>query len=172
MKTIRLLIYVLVVVACSSCKESKAEFTPYIQVSHFYLNPKYEGEKIIAAQDTLLYAFKDGAYVLDTINMGDEPKVAFQVLFGSYANDLISTRVTFDTTQLDMQAKLSTELRSILLPSSDLRTIQLYINPGFNCVSFPVTYRPLKSGTFQFSLMVESDSELSPSTVVFKQPVR
>jgi len=172
MKTFRWFLCLLVAVTCLSCKQSKADFTPYIQVSQFYLNPKYDGEKIISAADTLTYRLVDGAYVLDTIEMSDEPKVAFQVFFGSYANELIATRVTFDTLQLNMQANLSQSIKDILLPTSNLRTIQLMINPGFNGLSFPVTYEPLKTGTFQFSLMVESDSELSPSTVVFKQPVK
>jgi len=170
MKTFRWCLLVLVALCSWSCKQSTAEFTPYIQVSYFYLNPVFEGEKIVSAADTLSVRFMDGAYVIDSINRDD--KVVFQVHYGSYANELVAARIVFDTTQLNMYPKLSQELQSVLLPSSDVRNIQLYINPGCNGLSFPVIYQPMQSGTFQFGLICESDSKLSPCSMQYKQPVR
>jgi len=171
MKKVRWFLPIIAAVICVSCKESKAEFTPYIQTSMFYLNPVYRNDSIISAQDTLTMQLgKDGTYVIDTIQQGDV--VVYQVLFGSYANDLIAARVNYDTTQLDMYAKLNQAIQAILLPKSDIRTIQLYLNPGFNGLSFPVGYTPLKSGVFDFSMTVESDSQFSPRSYNFRQPVR
>jgi len=171
MKTFHWLLPLLAAVLCISCKETKAEFTPYIQVSHFYLNPEYSGDSIIGAQDTLwITTSSDGTYVLDSIEMGDV--VVYQAFFGSYANDLVAARVNFDTTQLDMYAKLNQEIQAILLPKSNISTIQLYLNPGFNGLCFPIVYTPLKSGVFDFSMTVESDSQFSPRSVNFRQPVR
>jgi len=170
MKTFRWCLPIIVACLFLACKKEGASFTPYIQTSYFYVNPFYEGDNIVLADDTLSMTLSNGTYVLDSIDVDD--KVVVMAGFGSYTNDLIAVRVNFDSTQLNMQAPVSQKVKDILLPSSNLQTIQLLLNPGYNYLAIPLNYTPRKSGVFQFSLIVESDSEFSPSTVLFTQPVR
>lgn len=157
-------------IGLTSCHTNQQDFVPYITTSSFYLNPIYSGDTIIGAQDTFQLKKVDDCYMLDTISLTDT--VVFMVGFGSYANNLTATRVTFDTTQLNMSSKIPQEIRDILLPASDIRNLQLFLNSGYNFLAMPLGYRPLQSGTHQFVFTVESDSEFSPRSVVVKQPVR
>ena len=170
MKRITYFVACLSLIGLTSCGTNQLDFVPYITTSSFYLNPIYSGDSIIAAQDTFQLKKVDDGYMLDTISPMDT--LVFMVGFGSYANNLTATRVTFDTTQLDISAKIPEEIRKILLPESDIRNLQLFINSGYNFLALPMGYLPLKSGTHQFVFTVESDSEFSPRSVVIKQPVR
>jgi len=172
MKNLRSFLLFSVCVLCLSCKVDQASFTPFIQVSYFYLNPVYLADEIVGADDTLNIVFENGVYVLDSISKTD--KVTFAAAFGSYGNDLTAIRCNFDTTQLAMEAPAtqSASFKQVLSPYSDFRNLQLEVNPSYNYVSFPITYRPMESGVYQFELVVESDSKFSPSSITFAQPVR
>lgn len=152
-----------------SCGSEEAEYTPYILVSDYYVNPTFRGDTIVVAQDTLGTHVVDDHFVLDTIHLSDT--VVLAAGFGSYANSLVAARINFDTTALNMTAKLSDAAAKVLLPSSNLRTLQLYINPGYAYVAIPLGFRPLKTGTHRIEFVVESDSEFSPNSVVYYQPV-
>ena len=170
MKKITYCLVCLVLVGLASCGSNQQDYTPYVTTSSFYLNPIYSGDTIIAAQDTLSLHIQDDHYVLDTISVTDT--LVFMVGFGSYANNLTATLITFDTTQLNMSSKIPEEVRKILLPTSDIRNLQLYLNSGYNFLALPMGYRPLKSGTHRVTFTVESDSEFSPRSLVIDQPVR
>jgi len=170
MKNLHVLISLVLPLTLLSCSYEEASFSPYIQVSNLYLNPVYLGSSIVSAEDTLQLTIKDGVYVIDTISMGD--KVVFAAAYGSLGNELTACRCTFDTTQLNMWATLGDDFQQILLPGTDLRQIQLLITPGYNYVTFPINYQPLRSGTYDFTLKVESDSKFSPASYTFRQPVR
>jgi len=170
MKNQLVLISILFPLAFLSCSHEEASYTPFIQVSNLYLNPVYDGDKIVSADDTLQLTFQSGVYVIDTISVDD--KVVLAAAYGSLGNELTACRCTFDTTQLNMWATLGEDFQRILLPETDLRNIQLMIKPGYNYVAFPLNYQPMKSGTYDFTLKVESDSKFSPVSYTFRQPIR
>ena len=170
MKVWHRLLPFLVFICCLSCKHEETSFAPFIQVSYFYLNPQYDGDEIVGAEDTLSIRYCEGKYVIDSIDMND--RVVFAAAFGSIGNELVTVRCTFDTLRLDMQAALSEEVQRILLPASDVRQLQLFVNPGYNYVAVPISYQPLQDDSLQFELKVESDSECSPVSYTFIQPIR
>jgi len=171
MKKIYWFLLIVVVAVGWSCSTGSAEYTPSITTSYFYLNPTFNGDTIVAAQDTLgITGSSDGTYVIDTIQLGDT--VAFYAGFCSYGNELIAARVTHDTTQLNMYPMLTPSIQAILLPTSNVRLIQLEFVPNWWYVQFPIFYTPLKSGVYEFTMKVESDSQFSPRSVLYRQPVR
>ncbi|MCQ2311084.1 MAG: hypothetical protein MJZ64_04975 [Paludibacteraceae bacterium] len=163
-------IIIAVAFGMTACDSKPSQYTPYISLSYFYLNPIFDNGKIISAEDTLNVHTVDGLLVLDTITMQDT--VVFAAGYGSIGNDLVSARVMFDTTQVNMRASLSEDITKILLPISDIRNLQLFINPGYLYVSIPLGYRPLQQGTHRMQFVVESDSQFSPRSVTYFQPVK
>lgn len=156
----------------SACSSRQASYTPYILHSHFYLNPVYSGDSIVAAQDTLdsvAVSPSDGYYHLKPIHLGDT--VVFVAGFGSVANDLIAARMNVDTLSLLQSARIGDDFRAILLPESDEKHIQLLFKPGYSFAALRVGYRPIKVGEHTIELVVESDSKFSPQSQIFKQPV-
>jgi len=141
-----------------------------MSVSYFLANPIYSGDSIIDA-DTLTLTAVDDYYVIDTINPTDT--VVFAAGFYSLGNELVAARVNFDTTQLNICARVSDDMKAVCLPKTNYRTLQFYVNPGFNGLYLPMGYRPLQSnGTYKFTMIVESDSKFSPNQVTLHQPVR
>ncbi|MCQ2343199.1 MAG: hypothetical protein MJZ75_06930 [Paludibacteraceae bacterium] len=163
-------VFPIVVFALVACKSEQASFTPFIEFSYFYLNPEYEGDKIVRAEDTLSMRQVDDYWVLDSINLTDT--VVFGVGYGSYANDLIAARVEYDSLQIRVGAQISDDVRRILLDKSDIRNLQLYINPGYNYLALPMGYKPVQPGNHRIEFIVQSDSEFSPRNCVIYQPVR
>jgi len=170
MKKCVIFLPVLLTITMFSCINESSSFTPDLSFSYFLLNPVYEGEKIVSAEDTLYLTARENYFVLDTIDVEDT--VVFMVACCSYENDLIALRVNFDTTQLNMNAKVVEETKKALLSTTDYRNLQFYINPGYNTMYMPFGYSPVQSGSHQFSVVVESDSKYSPNSTTFCQPVR
>ena len=157
--------------AWQACNKVYSDYTPYIKYSDFYVNPiRNSHDSIIGAKDTLMATWKDSRYLLDTISVNDT--VYFGVAFGSYSNNLLGALITFDSTQLAFTLELDKSIKEALLPESDVKNGQLKFQSGYNLVTFPVWYRPLKPGTFDLQFTVESDSKSSPVTYFFRQPVK
>lgn len=157
--------------AMVSCK-TKAEYTPYISLSAFLLNPEYKNDSIVGCEDTVMVAYDAsmGCYVLDTVSVSDT--VVFVAGFGSRGNDLLSATITADTMAMAFRYKLNDDIHAALQPSSSEKDMKLYFNSGYNFVCFPMSYIPKKQGAHKVTFTVTSDSKFSPATVIVVQNVR
>lgn len=154
--------------------DTHSDYTPEIMFSDMYLNPTFHGDTLVSAEDTMAVKYDAdlNAYVMtDTLSVTPRDSVVFAVRFWSMGNDLIATRINFDTTALNLQITINDEIRQVLAEKSNLRTAQLYYNPGYNMVSFAAGYAPLKEGLHKLEFVVESDSKYSPVSYLFLQPV-
>ena len=171
-KLINCLVVVLAVaIAMVSCK-TKSDYTPYISISSFLLNPEYENDSIVGCEDTVKVAYDASldCYVLDTVSVSDT--VVFVAGFGSRCNDVLSATITADTMSMAFRYRLNDDSHAALQPSSSEKDMKLYFNSGYNFVCFPVTYIPKKPGAHKVTFTVTSDSKFSPATVVVMQNVR
>lgn len=165
MRNIRIILCVLsaAVVALSSCKlEGKDERTPEIYLSTIYKNPT---DSTWGIPVPLTYRSELGCYVTDTLSIADSVHMAATVC--SFANNLQSFLVNYDTTQLHYGELSDPVYDHILLPQSDKAHGKHYFRGGYNQVTFQMGFAPDSVGLLPFVLEVHSDSEFPSSSLRF-----
>lgn len=176
MKKFFVLLVASVALMLSSCiNDVHSDYTPEIIFSDMYLNPTFHGDTLVAAEDTMAFKYDAdmNAYMItDTLSVSPRDSVVFAVRFWSMGNDLLATRINFDTTAIGLQITIGDEIRNVLTDKSNIRTAQLYYKPGYNMVSFAAGFVPLKEGLHKLEFVVESDSKYSPVSYLFLLPVR
>lgn len=165
MRNIRIIFCVLsaAIVALSSCKLSgKDEHTPEIYLSTIYKNPT---DSTWGVPVRLTFHSDLGCYVTDTLSIADSVHMAATVY--SFANNLQSFCVGYDTTQLRYSELSDPVYDQILLPQSDRVHGQHYFRAGYNQVTFQFGFSPDTVGLLPFVLEVHSDSEFPSSSLRF-----
>lgn len=147
------------------------QFSPEINSSYMYVNPVFVGDSLAYALDTLslYYNSDDDLYQTDTMYIGDT--VMFATAFYTVTNNLVAVRLNWDE-RMKLWFPLTDDVRKVLSSKSDTLKGQLYFNPGYNLVSFPIYFTPTQKGNLDLKLSVDSDSEFSTSSVMFKVPVK
>lgn len=175
MKTIsRLMFICMLVPMLTSCLgNAKSDYTPSIGISYILVNPIYRNDTLIGAMDTMNVKYDDklSAYRLDTLSISKNDTIVFAAGYNSFGNDLIAAKVNFDTTAIAFRLAMNDEFMKVLTDKSDVRNAQLYFAPGYNYVSIPMGYKPIKTGMHTIEFVVESNSKFSPSTLTMIQPV-
>lgn len=175
MKKVFVILLASVGLMLTSCVNNvHSDYTPYIVFSDMYINPIFHGDTLVSAEDTMKFKFDNdlNAYIMtDTLSVTPRDSVAFALAFCSLGNDLVATRINFDTTTVNLQVTLNKEITDVLTEQSNFRLAQLHYKPGYNAVSFSAGFVPLKEGTHKIEFVVESDSKYSPVRYVFLQPV-
>lgn len=148
------------------------QYSPEIYGSHFYVNPVFDGDSIVSAKDTvdIFYDMDDDSYDLDTVYVGDT--VVFSSVFYSVNSNLLSVRIDWDSTKLALWYTLTDSTKMTLTSQTDLASGDLYFDPGYNRVSFPIAFTPLIKGGLSFCLTVESDSEFPKTSALFYIPAK
>lgn len=165
-KNIVILIAAIFAAFFSSCAlKDNSQYTPSILTSYFFLNPHDS-----TPDDTLHLHLNNDRYIADTITVNDT--VIFAVGINSYTNNLTAFSIDFDTTALWLSIVNADSLtRGLDMSKTDIAKCKLVFLPGFNYASFPIHYGAKKTGIFDIEMKVESDSEFSPATLLFTQPV-
>ena len=165
MKKLFFLVFVVIVTCLTSCNgwlTGKSDHSPEIYASYFYVNPVFKGDTLVGAQDTLFltYDSNDGSYELDTVFLGDT--VVFANEYYSYSNDLVAVQITWDSLRMSLWYNLAEEIQKALGQQSQVEKGLLYFQPGYNRVSFPIYFTPIREGGMTLRLEVESTSESFP----------
>mgnify|MGYP006864371618 FL=1 len=169
----QLLVFFCVLIAFSSCNwNTEPQYSPEIYGSHFYVNPVFEGDSLVSAKDTLSLSYdsEDGTYDLDTVYVGDT--ITFASVFYSVNSNLVSVNIDWDSTKMNMWYTLPNSVEKVLTSQTNLEDGDLYFVPGYNRLSFPISFTPLVKGGMTFSLTVESDSEFPETSVLFYVPAK
>ena len=173
MRKLFVLISVLVVaLAMTSCLNNvHSDHTPEIRCSYLYVNPVYSGDTIVGAKDSLKLAYdaKDNFFLTDTFFLGDT--LVFTSAYYTVNNNLVAVKIAWDSTETALWYPLNTKIEEALTDRSDVAAGQLYFNPGYNLVAFPIYVAPKQVGKTSFSLTVESDSKFSTYSLKFTMPV-
>lgn len=173
MRKLFVLISVLVVaLAMTSCLNSvSSDHTPEIRCSYLYVNPVFNGDTIVGAKDSLQLAYdaKDNFFLTDTFFLGDT--LVFTSAYYTVNNNLVAVKIAWDSTETALWYPLNTKIEEVLTDRSDVAAGQLYFNPGYNLVAFPIYVAPKQVGKTSFSLTVESDSKFSTYSLKFTMPV-
>lgn len=168
-KALVMCVMVLAVCGMTSCLDNvKSDYTPRILMSQIYVNPYYVNDTL-HARDTLdiRYDKKANKYLSDTMQYGDT--VMFGVAFDSQGNNLVSSRVSWDSTGVKVWFGINESIK-IALSDTTASTIQsgyLTYIPGYNVASYPVYVVPLKQGNHSIEMTVETDSKFSPKSESF-----
>lgn len=162
---------VLTIMMTSCLNVTDPQYSPEIYASPFYVNPVFVNDSLIGAKDTLaLYNDPENdLYQTDTVLVGDT--VMFASTFYTVSNNLIAVKIKWDE-RLNLWFPLTDDVRKVLTSQTDTAAGQLYFNPGYNLVAFPIYFTADQKGNMDLKLAVESDSEFSTSSVVFKIPVK
>ena len=171
----KLFLLLTVVVAMTSCLEStEPQFSPYISGSFFYVNPVFEGDSMVSAQDTitdLFYDADDDTYdLMDTIYIGDT--VMFAAKFYTYNSDLVSVKINWNKNHMDVWYFLSDSTKNVLTSDSDTTNGKFVFDLGYHAVSFPLYFTPLVKGGLNLKLTVTSTSYYPTSSTKFYIPVQ
>ena len=173
MRKLFVLLSVLVVaLMMTGClNQVQADYTPEISCSYLYVNPVVNGDTILGAKDTLLltYDMKENSFITDTLALGDT--VMLSAAYYTVSNNLVSVKIKWDSTETALWYTLNEKIEKVLTDRSDVAAGQLYFNPGYNLVAFPIYVSPLQVGKTSFSLTVESDSKFSTYSLNFTLPV-
>jgi hypothetical protein len=131
-----------------------------------------EGDSVVSAKDTLNFLFntKTNAYDTDTILVGDT--VMFASAFYTVENNLVSVKLDWDSTHLNLWYPLSEDVTNILTDKTDLSVGDMFFNPGYNLFPLSIYFTPVSSGGTNLELTVVSDSEYSTASVLFYFPVK
>lgn len=162
-----------VVFSMTSCLNNvQSNFTPQIYCSYLYVNPIMEGDSVVSAKDTLNFLFntKTNAYDTDTILVGDT--VMFASAFYTVENNMVSVKLDWDSTHLNLWYPLSEDVTNILTDKTDLSVGDMFFNPGYNLFPLSIYFTPVSSGGTNLELTVVSDSEYSTASVLFYFPVK
>ena len=157
------------VIACvmTGCLDNvKSDYTPEIYVTPLYVNPYYVNDTL-HARDTLQihYDAKAEKNVSDTIQLGDTVMVG--TIFYSAENNLVATRIEWDSTAVRVWPTVNAEIKKALSDTTNIDMGILLFNPGYNMVSYPIYFVPQKTGSHSVKITVESDSKYSPVSVSF-----
>ena len=149
-----------------------SDHAPEIQPSYFYVNPIFNGDTLVSAEDTLQLINTDaeGYDHLDSITLGDT--VVFAAAYYSHEKDLVSVTVEWDSTRMDLKLDINEEISQQLCNPSNIEAGKLYFNPGFHLVSFPCKFTAKKEGILPIKLTIASTSEYSPVSIGFKIPAK
>ena len=112
---------------------------------------------------------KDNVYVTDTFFLGDT--LVFTSAYYTVDNNLVAIKIDWDTIETALWYPLGEKIEKVLTDRSDIAAGQLYFNPGYNLVAFPIYVSPKRVGKTSFSLTVESDSKFSTYSLKFTMPV-
>ena len=163
-----------VMTSCDGWLTGKSDHSPDIYSSYFFVNPIFEGDSLISAQDTLNVISDpiDGSYELsDTIYLGDT--VVFANTYYSHENDLVAIQISWDSLRMHLWYNLTNDIQKVLTNSSNIEEGRLNFQPGYNRVSFPVYFTPIHKGGMTIKLAVESTSEAYPiNDVLIYIPVK
>ena len=148
------------------------QYSPSISSSSFFVNPVFEGDSLIGAQDTLdmSYDSKEDVYNFDTVYIGDT--VVFATKFYTYNSNLVAVELTWEKDFLNLWYLLTDDTKKALRDTTDIDNGKLYFNPGHYGVSFPVYFTPKVQGGLNLKLAVESDSEFPVSSVSLYIPAK
>jgi hypothetical protein len=135
------------------------------------VNPVFNGDTIVGAKDSLQLAYdaKDNFFLTDTFFLGDT--LVFTSAYYTVNNNLVAVKIAWDSTETALWYPLNTKIEEVLTDRSDVAAGQLYFNPGYNLVAFPIYVAPKQVGKTSFSLTVESDSKFSTYSLKFTMPV-
>lgn len=136
----------------TGCFEWESEYTPSLTVTSF----------VTASGDTLknYYNSETNIHGVDTILMGDT--VSFTVISESFANNLVSTYIDWDSTMVKLWTITPTDdFMKILQPTTNIDILHFDYVTGYNLTLIPVKLTPLKTGNSQLKFQVISDSKFA-----------
>ena len=171
-----ILLFSLLACLVTSCIEpTTIQSTPQMRFGYLYVNPKFEGDSLIGAKDTLSdhYDAELDLLYLDTLQLGDT--IMLPALFTSNQNNLVSVNTTYDTLSIDLWFDIdpnSESIKKALASGSDHTKGILFFNPMYNMVTFPIYIVPGKAGSFPVKISVTSDSEFPTNSIQFTVPVK
>lgn len=165
----KVIICTVAIVLClfSACKENKdPQSSPRIYMSYFLVN--HEGGSGTA--DTLTVRTLSDRYEVDTISVGDTVHV--DIMLNAVTNMLTNFVLEADTNSIKYSFATYKELLAALSDDSDIENGKFVFKTGYSGAALPMQYIARKSGKATVTMTVSSDSEYSPSKLVFDQLIR
>ncbi len=167
MKRVVFFIVIAVSVMTASCSlDQQSQYTPLLKCMNMVC---YHTDSLY--RDTLKYEKVDekGVYKMKAIHKGDTVRAV--IVLNAVTNTLTGFSITYDSTELIAQVDSVECIQHALLDTSDPAHGKLYFKPAFTYAAFPIHYIPLKTGSADIKLTVESDSKYSPNSLSMTQPV-
>jgi hypothetical protein len=162
--------------AMTSCFDNTGlQSTPQMQFGNLYVNPRFVGDTLVGAKDTLYDHFNAelGLLYVDTLQLGDT--LMFPSLFTSYTNNLVNITTSYDTVNVNLWFDIDMQdpdKKKALAAGSDPQKGMLFFNPMYNQAVFNIYIVPQKAGSYPLKFSVTSDSEFASNSHVFTLPVK
>ena len=164
----RYIFSILCVALClTSCKwDGEPQVAPVMSNSYFIV---FHPDSL-HTKDTLGIRVVNNETLIDTIAVGDT--VQYYVGLDAVAQQLTSFVVTTDTAGLNLSLLVTAEFRQALEATSDPEHGKLDFKPGYRAAALPVQYIAKRPGTPKVTMVLSSNSTLSPSQVTYFQPIK
>ena len=167
MKKIIFCIVAIVLTVFSACKKNEEpQSTPRIYMSYFLCHPNGGS----GAADTLTVRTLSDRYEVDTISVGDTVHV--DIMLNAVSNMLIGFVLEADTNYLKYTFTTYKELLAALSDDSDVENGKFVFKSGYSGASIPMQYISRQSGKPTVTMTISSNSQYSPSRLVFDQLIR
>ncbi|MCM1035458.1 MAG: hypothetical protein NC038_07345 [Paludibacter sp.] len=150
-------------ILCISCLDkTESHYTPRISSSLLIRNHT----------DTLSVStdINTGNHVLDTLTVGDT--VRFAIGFSSLGNNLLTTQATWDKTCTSLTMGPLSEVKDVMLSTSDSTACLINLPLGYNYVALPFTYIATAAGNPSLKFTAISDSKFSPAELSIVTPIK
>lgn len=154
----------------TSCSlNQQSQYTPQLQCRNLIC---YHADSLY--HDTLRVDKKgeNGVFKMKPIHKGDT--VRGVMILNAVTNTLTGFSISYDSTQMTVGIDSVEQIASFkeaLLDTSDPAHGVLRFKPMYNTAVFPFHYIPIKTGSADLKLTVESDSKFSPASISMTQPV-
>lgn len=160
-KLFPLLLCALALTMTACLDKAESHYTPRIVHSPFVRN----------SADTLSMHFDNtGRCILDTISTGDT--VRFVAGYASLGNNLLTVKATWDKQYCTLLMEPPTEVKEVMLDSSDTLACIINLPIGYNYIATPYIYVAQKAGSPVVTFTAISDSKFSPGEVSITTPIR
>ena len=164
MKRNLLILFVLGCILLPSClNNGKYETTPAISDDRGML---------VNDTDTIgvTYLIEQQKYCLDTIAVEDT--LYMMVIFDAVGNQITKASITYLNEFANLIVTESEELNEITTPTVTENSFSCTVVEGYRGIILELRYIPIKVGTGEMVLRVESDSEYSPAELRILTPIR
>lgn len=139
---------------CSCFKNSGSDYTARIYISDFVLQDSLRTDTFS------LHWNAEGFRQVDTLTVGDT--LLFAVEFDAIGDNLLSAKLSWDTSSLALYTLAYSSVSEVLLETSDSAACKFDLPTGYNIMALPFYCSPKREGAVSVGFHVETDSKFSP----------
>ena len=162
-KNVVILFFVSLIFLPSCLNESKFETTPAVLIDQ---------NLIVNGTDTIgvKYLADESKYCFDTIAVDDT--LCIWMAFDAVGNNLTKGVINYKSEFAELTVVANEDLSEVITPTVADGSYSIDVITGYRAIILQLLYVPVKAGTGELQVRVESDSQYSPAQLNILTPIR